>query len=304
MTGPGARGCGQGLGTGDWGLGRVRPTSGPGGRRPDPGCSTNASAVVRWFAAAVGGLRGVTVAALRRPWLVAVARFARGDKDGEGCGVSPLPGGGSVGGAAGETIRQVGALYTLGQSSDIGSLDLHECPDMSDISVRRVTRCTRSDPSSGNSTHRTPPARPPHAPVTGLRRPAKQPPPRCWPASAAINSNKHVRRRAATNPPRKPPTASAHQQRGRAHHHPRTCPRNRDRSAFPAQPARSADLPRGTTTATTVCRLRLRLGAWRIRPLWRTRPIRVPLPAAARGRRREGRPWRRGRPAARRSPRR
>ena len=35
-------------------------------------------------AEAVGGLHGATVAALPRPWLVAVARFARGDKDGRG----------------------------------------------------------------------------------------------------------------------------------------------------------------------------------------------------------------------------
>ena len=140
-------------------------------------------------AEAVGGLHGGFVAALRRPWLVAVARCARGDRGGGGRAAPPLPGGGSAGGGAEETIRQVGAPYTLGHSpcfwvtrpTQLSGHVGHERRG-SDPNVGRVTPKPATPTAARPWPARTPPCGP-----TALSQAA---PPCSWPASAASSSNK------------------------------------------------------------------------------------------------------------------
>ncbi|MEY9840900.1 hypothetical protein ABH941_006174 [Streptacidiphilus sp. EB103A] len=132
-------------------------------------------------------------------------------RPGEGAGGAPLPGGGAVGGACrndspGRCPMHLGSLDLLwGHSSDKSCRVCPLCRQGSDPKVGRVTP-KRTSPTAAR------PLASPHAPRTGLRRPAGSPPPVVGPRAERAAATSHGRRRAATVAPCKPPAAAANNQ--------------------------------------------------------------------------------------------
>ena len=118
-------------------------------RRARPAGRGGRTATLR-DAATAGGLHGGSVAALRRPWLVAVARYARGDRGGGGCERATVAG------------RRVGAWCTWGASWVLGRKSGPDSPDLPNLSATALRPKNHSAPQMVS---RTVSAGPPHAPA-------------------------------------------------------------------------------------------------------------------------------------------
>ena len=161
------------------------------------------------------GLHGAIVAALRRPWLVAAARCARG----------LTAGGGVLAGRRRPVRGACGGRSCLnsGHFSHMGSLVVRRCRIYPGIRVDQVTQCPKIDPKCRGhrpeeSFLRAPPTDTP--PGNGA---PPAPSPSLSPRAERATATSHGRRRAATNPPCRPPAVAAPPTtRTRS----RTCPRN------------------------------------------------------------------------------